>query len=93
MIALPGEKLEVRGKKVFINGKRITEDYGDIRWKFGGVRSFGPVTVPPEHVLVLGDNRDESKDSRYWANPFQTGPDFLFVFKIDVSVRRGSRAR
>ena len=70
VIALPGEVLEVRGSKVFINSKRLTEDYGDIRWKFGGVRSFGPITVPKGHVVVLGDNRDESKDSRYWDNPF-----------------------
>ena len=53
---------------VFINGEKIEENYA--RWLQGGKKNFGPVEVPDGHVLLLGDNRDYSKDSRYWDNPY-----------------------
>ena len=78
VIGLPGETLEVRNKKVFINGKPLNEPYvhflfppeerapGDVR--FDGEKSdYGPVTVPARHYFMMGDNRDNSEDSRYWG--------------------------
>lgn len=70
VIGLPGETLEVRQAQVLINGRPLSEPYA--RWSEGGKIEgyFGPVTIPPGHVLLLGDNRDNSKDSRFWTDPF-----------------------
>jgi len=79
VIGLPGETVEVREKKVFINGKALNEPYAHYLEpvatpsEFHEVTSFdvreryGPVTVPPDHYFVMGDNRDNSQDSRYWG--------------------------
>jgi signal peptidase I len=79
VIGLPGETLEVRNKKVFINGKPINEPYvhflfppeerapGDVSFDFSEKSDYGPVTVPPRHYFMMGDNRDNSEDSRYWG--------------------------
>jgi len=70
VIGLPGETVEVRGAQVFINGAPLDEPYA--RWAEGGSLegNFGPKQVPPDHILLLGDNRDHSKDSRFWTDPF-----------------------
>ena len=68
IVGLPGETVEVKGAKAFINGAPLEEPYA--QWVHGGDGDFGPVTVPEGNVLLLGDNRDESKDSRYWTVPF-----------------------
>lgn len=71
VIGLPGETVEVRGRTVFINGKELYEPYA--RWEEGGILegNFRAQTVPPGHILLLGDNRDHSRDSRFWTDsPF-----------------------
>ena len=69
-IGLPGETVEIRGTNVYINGKQLIENPKEIIWRLGGVKDFGPVTVPTNNVFLLGDNRDFSKDSRFWKVPF-----------------------
>lgn len=68
VVGLPGETIEVHATEVFIDGELLDESYA--RWLHGGKKDFGPVQIPEGHVLLLGDNRDQSKDSRYWNVPF-----------------------
>jgi signal peptidase I len=63
VIGLPGDKVQVKGDKVFINGKQLPEKYTGTPTNY----QFGPVTVPPNSYLVLGDNRQNSCDSHYWG--------------------------
>lgn len=70
VIALPGETVELKEKKVYINGRPIEEPYA--RHTRGGERlqgdDLGPLSVPAGGLFVLGDNRDESDDSTVWKN-------------------------
>ena len=60
VVGLPGETIEVRNGVVYMEGKRLSEPW---TVNLGG-SSYGPVTVPPLQVVVLGDNRGASNDSR-----------------------------
>jgi len=78
VIGLPGETIELRNHRVHVNGRPLEEPYAHYLPRPEGqvageitpddVReSYGPVMVPSGSVFVMGDNRDNSQDSRYWG--------------------------
>lgn len=70
VVGLPGDIVEVKGTQVYINHQPLRESYAvwdKVAFREG---NFAPETVPPGKVFLLGDNRDHSKDSRFWNDPF-----------------------
>ncbi len=68
IIGLPGETVTIKDGKVYINDSEtpLVENY--IKEEFTG--DFGPYVVPEDSYFMLGDNRNNSLDSRYWENKF-----------------------
>jgi len=65
LIGLPGDNLEIREGVVYINGKKLDEPYRAA--PPNPTDNYGPVTVPKNEFFMMGDNRDDSYDSRYWG--------------------------
>ena len=72
LIGLPGETIELRQSRVYIDGEPIVEPYLDAMRQGGQMPpdirgTFGPQVVPEGHLFMMGDNRGDSQDSRYWG--------------------------
>lgn len=83
-IAIEGEVIKVENKSVFINGDKLDEDY--TKYIRGGLNDYGPYRVPEGHIFVLGDNRDNSYDSRFWGplnKKLLRGEALFLYFSID----------
>jgi signal peptidase I len=85
VIGLPGDRVELVDKQLLINGRPIEDPHASYSLS-GNMRKYGPVTVPDDHLFVMGDNRDESSDSRVWGfvpRSYLKGKAFLIYWSWD----------
>ena len=105
-IGLPGDTVELRRKKIYINGKLLDEPYvrflypltdNDTALDFsdsGKLVNYGPVVVPPDGYFMMGDNRDNSEDSRWWGfmpRSYVKGKALFIYFSLGEEGVRWSR--
>ena len=92
VIGEEGEKVEIIQNKIYINDQQIDDPWGFYSEKnplaryLPSMERYGPVVVPKDSLFVLGDNRDNSQDSRFWG--FVTlnevrGKAFIIYFSLD----------
>jgi signal peptidase I len=73
VIGTEGEKVEIIQNKIFINDRVIDDPWGHFQtaglpeYYLQAIENFGPVVVPKDSLFVLGDNRDNSQDGRFWG--------------------------
>jgi signal peptidase I len=85
VIGLPGDRVELANKQLLINGQPVEDPHASYSI-LGNLRRFGPITVPADHLFVMGDNRDESSDSRVWGFvplSYLKGKAFLIYWSWD----------
>ena len=79
IIGLPGETVQIMDDgSIYINGEKLEENYGMEVIKPETIgRAAEPIELGDDEYFVMGDNRNDSKDSRYWTNTFVTKDEIL----------------
>lgn len=87
IVGLPGETIAIKEKKVFINGQLLNEPYVQFKRKDEILvgDNIPEMKIPDDSYFVMGDNRDESGDSRDWIN--SAGEHLYFIHKKDIKGR------
>jgi signal peptidase I len=67
LIGMPGDTVEMVGRTVYVNSQPLKESYTQYIDPGSIYEHFGPIVVPPDSYFAMGDNRDNSQDSRYWG--------------------------
>ncbi len=94
IVGLPGETLEIRNRVVYINGAPLKEDYAIYTAsEFTGYTNLSPRRIPPDSYFMMGDNRDNSMDSRVWGflkRDLIRGKALIVYFSIEPSTHNDS---
>lgn len=93
VVGVAGDTVTIKDKRLFINGEAVTDPHAHftssliIDANAGPRDNFGPVTVPKDAVFVMGDNRDNSYDGRFWGFVDQRdilGKAFILYWSWDL---------
>ncbi|MDA1307706.1 MAG: signal peptidase I [Acidobacteria bacterium] len=99
VIGMPGDRLELRSKVLYINDEALEEAWAHYASPASGEtfgasldlrEAYGPVTVPEGQYFMMGDNRDNSEDSRYWGflpASYVKGKALFIYFSFDNGLR------